>query len=448
VIARGAAVGFDPAFDWRVLAASIAVTVLATLVFGLAPALEGSRLDLVAVLRQHDGRGGGRAAWPRRLFLAAQVVVSMALLAAAGLCVRSLINGRAIDLGFDPTGVVTTSVDIGGHGGPGDPARFWSTLLDDVKRLPHIESASLTYRLPLEFGMVTRPIGPDGFQPADGRPWPTTEFSAIGTGFFETLRIPLLDGRDFTERDYRPGAQVVILNDVLATRLWPDGQAVGRFVATPDGERLQVVGIARRSKYFSIGESPKAYMFIPFSAGGPRAMTIVARGSADAQHNLQVITSLVRRHDPFAALYEVGLLSSRVDTALAPTTGAASSLSLVGAFALALTALGLFGGVAHAVGRRTYEIGVRRALGASGGSIMRLVAGETMALVAAGLAAGMVLSVVAARATAAFLYEVDPLDPVALGVSPLLLLAVCMAAVWLPTWRALRINAAAALRHE
>jgi predicted permease len=372
----------------------------------------------------------------------------MALLAAAGLCVRSLINGRAIDLGFDPTGVVTTSVDIGGHGGPGDPARFWSTLLDDVKRLPHIESASLTYRLPLEFGMVTRPIGPDGFQPADGRPWPTTEFSAIGTGFFETLRIPLLDGRDFTERDYRPGAQVVILTDVLATRLWPDGQAVGRFVATPDGERLQVVGIARRSKYFSIGESPKAYMFIPFSAGGPRAMTIVARGSADAQHNLQVITSLVRRHDPFAALYEVGLLSSRVDTALAPTTGAASSLSLVGAFALALTALGLFGGVAHAVGRRTYEIGVRRALGASGGSIMRLVAGETMALVAAGLAAGMVLSVVAARATAAFLYEVDPLDPVALGVSPLLLLAVCMAAVWLPTWRALRINAAAALRHE
>jgi putative ABC transport system permease protein len=447
-IARGAAVGFDLVFDWRVLAASVAVTIVSTVVFGLVPALEGSRLDLVAVLRQQDVRGGRATSWPRRLFLAAQVVVSMVLLAGAGLCVRSLMNGRAIDLGFDPAGVVTTAVDIGGHDERRDPAQFWSTLIDEVKRLPHIESASLTYRLPLELGMVTRSIGPDGFQPADGLPWPTTEFSAIGTGFFATLRIPLLDGRDFTDRDYRPDARVAILNDVLARRLWPDGRAVGRFVVDPDGERFEVVGVVRRSKYLSIGEPPKSYMYIPFSFGGPRAMTIVARGRGDAQQNLQAITSLVRRTDPFAALYEVGVLSSRVDTALAPTTGAASSLSAVGALALALTALGLFGGVAHSVGRRTYEIGVRRALGAPAASIVRLVAGESMALVAGGLAAGIVMSVVASRATAAFLYEVDPLDPIALGVSPLLLLAVCAAAVLVPTGRALRINAAAALRHE
>jgi putative ABC transport system permease protein len=448
VVARGAAVGFDVVFDWRVLAASIAVTVLSTIVFGLAPALEGSRLDLVTVLRQHEGRGGRASSWPRRLFLAAQVVVSMVLLAGAGLCVRSLVNGRAIDLGFDPTNVVTTSVDIGGHDETRDPAQFWSTLLDEVKHLPQTESASLTYRLPLELGMVTRSIGPDGFQPAEGRPWPRTEFSAIGTRFFDTLRIVVLDGRDFTDRDYQPDARVVILNDVLARRLWPDGRAVGRYVVDPDGERFEVVGVVRRSKYLSIGEAPKSYMYIPYSLGGPRAMTIVVRARGDAQRQLQAITSLVRRHDPLAALYEVGLLSSRVDTALAPATGAASSLTIVGAIALALTALGLFGGVAHAVGRRTYEIGVRRALGAPGASVVRLVAGETMALVAGGLGAGIVLSLIASRATAALLYEVDPLDPLALGLSPLILLVVCAAAVWLPTWRALRINAAAALRYE
>jgi predicted permease len=448
VIARGAVVGLDVTLDWRVLAIGAASAVASAVLFGLAPALEASRSDLMAVLRQSD-RGGSRTSRSRRIVLGAQVIVSMVLLATASLCGRSLMNARETELGFDPTGVVTTAIDI--RGGI-DPARdadsFWATLLDDVRRLPQTESASLTYRLPLELGMVTRSIGPDGFQPADGQAWPTIEYSPISSDYFRTLHIAMIDGRDFSEREARGHAPVVIVNDVMASRFWPQSSAVGRLVITPDGERFEVVGVVRRSKYLSITEEAKPYMYVPVGDGGPSALSVVARGSGDTASHLRAIESVVRRLDPHAAVYDVGTLSSRVATALAPTTGIASSVGVVGIMALALTSLGLFAAVAHAVGRRTYEIGVRRALGAPDHTIAALVTRETMVVVASGLAVGMAISLIASRALTALLYDVNPVDPAALGLAPAVLLLACLVAVWLPTRRALRVNAAAALRHD
>jgi ABC-type antimicrobial peptide transport system permease subunit len=207
------------------------------------------------------------------------------------------------------------------------------------------------------------------------------------------------------------------------------------------------VGVVQRSKYLSITEEPKPYMYVPVGDGGP-AMSIVARGSGDAGAHLRAIDALVRRVDPHAAFYDVGTLSSRVAGALGPTTSIASSVGIIGIMALALTSLGLFAAVAHAVGRRTYEIGVRRALGAPDHTIAMLVTGETIVLVAGGLAVGMALSLIASRALTLLLYHVDAVDPAALGLASAVLLAVCLAAMWLPTRRALRVDAAAALRHD
>ena len=448
VIARGAVVGVDVTLDWRVLAIGIAIAAASALLFGLAPALEASRPDVVAVLRQSDRAGSRTTSWSRRLVLAAQVVVSMVLLATASLCARSLMNARETDLGFDPTSVVTTAIDIRGGIDPArDSASFWPTLLDDVRRLPQTESASLTYRLPLELGMVTRSIGPEGFHPAEGQAWPTIEYSPISSDYFRTLRIAILEGRDFSEREARGHAPVVIVNDVMASRFWPRSSAVGRSVVTPDGARFEVVGVVRRSKYLSITEEPKPYMYVPVGDGGP-AMSVVARGSGDTASHLRAIEGVVRRLDPHAAFYDVGSLSSRVASALAPTASIASSVGVIGIMALALTSLGLFAAVAHAVGRRTYEIGVRRALGAPDHSIATLVTRETIIVVAGAVALGMAVSLAASRALTALLYEVDPADPAALGLAPAVLLAVCLVAVWLPTRHALHIDAATALRHE
>jgi putative ABC transport system permease protein len=448
-IARGAMVGLDVTLDWRVLTIGVAIAAASALLFGLAPAIEASRSDLAAVLRQSDRGGSQTTSWSRRIVLGGQVTVSMLLLAAASLCARSLMNARDADLGFDPSHVVTTAIDIRGGIDPArDAASFWSTLLDDVRRLPQTESASLTYRLPLELGMVTQSIGPEGFQPADGQAWPTIEFSPIGTDYFRTLRIAMIDGRDFSDREAHGHASVVILNDVLAGRFWPGRSAVGRFVVTPGGERFAVVGVVRRSKYLSITEEPKPYMYVPAGDGGPAAMSIVARGSGDTTSHLRAIEDAVRRLDPHAAFYDVGTLSSRVATALAPTTSIASSVGVIGIIALALTSLGLFAAVAQAVARRTYEIGVRRALGAPDHTIATLVTRETIFLVAGGLAVGMALSLIASRALTTLLYNIDAFDPAALGLASAVLLGVCVAAVWLPTRRALRVDAATALRRD
>jgi putative ABC transport system permease protein len=450
VIARGAVVGLDVTLDWRVLAISVVIAGMSAILFGLAPALEASRPDLVAILRHGDRSGRRSTSWSRRIFLGAQVVVSMMLLATAGLCARSLLNARETDLGFDPSGVVTTAIDIRASSAPTrNASAFWSTLLDDVKRLPQTQSATLTYRLPLELGMVTWSIGPEGFQPADDQAWPTIEYSPISTGYFSTLRMTLVEGRDFSDREVRGGdARVVIVNDVLAGRFWPNSGALGRFVVAPDGQRFEVVGVVRRSKYLSLTEEPKPYMYVPVGDGGSGAMSIVARGSGDTTSHLRAIAGIVRRLDPHAAFYDVGTMTSRVETALAPTTSLASSLAIVGLIALGLTSLGLFAAVAEAVGRRTYEIGVRRALGAPDHSIARLVTSDTIVLVAGGLAVGVGLSLIASRALARLLYNVDPLDPAAHAVAPAVLLAVCLTAVWLPTRRALRVDAARALRHD
>jgi predicted permease len=372
----------------------------------------------------------------------------MVLLAAGGLFVRSLQHGRAEDLGFDPSRVVTTAIDVRADGRSTDQrAAFWTRVLDDVRRLPSTESASLTYRAPLELGVVMRAVGPAGFAPGPGRPWPTTEYAAVDTAYFHTLRIPFVEGRDFTDREIASGAPVAIVNDVLARRLWPGSPAAGKQVVSPDGDTLDVVGVVRHSKYTTVGEAPQPYLYVT-RHGGNQALTLVAKSVGDSAAHLRAIAEIVGRLEPYAALYDVGTMSSRVSTSLAPTMGAASSLALIGLMALGLTALGLFGSVAYSVSRRTYEIGVRRALGAPNGSVVWLIARETVRTVSVGMASGTIAAAATAYAIRGLLYHVSPADPLAFIGAPLLLAGVCIAALAVPLHRAMRIEAAGALRYE
>jgi predicted permease len=446
-ISRGAPVGVDVALDATVLTVSALVVMATALVFGLGPAIDASRSDVIVALKDGEMRSGLRSSRLRHLLVAAQVAVSMVLLTGGGLFVRSLQNIRHVDLGFDPAGVVTTAIDLKLHGYSTEAAtRFWDRLLPALERLPRTQSVSMTTRVPLDIGIVSTTLGPEGSQSGDRTNQATLEYAVVDPAYFRTLRIPVLEGRDFNERDTRESAPVIILNDVVAQQFWPGQNPLGRRVVNATGERYAVVGVVRRSKYMSVSEDPKPYVYFPLARQGAGAGGIVARGTGDVRTYLRDVTSAIHAIAPDVAMYETGTMADRVTKSMAPAIGGATSLSIVGLMALALTSLGLYGTIAYAVSRRTYEIGIRRALGARDRDVLRLVMRDAMLLVATGTSIGLAAGFAGAPLVRSLLHGVDRFDPVVFGVSSLVLFAVCVVASWVPGWRAIRINAAMALR--
>jgi predicted lysophospholipase L1 biosynthesis ABC-type transport system permease subunit len=260
------------------------------------------------------------------------------------------------------------------------------------------------------------------------------DFAMVSSGYFETMRIPLVAGRDFSDRDADGDQAVAIVNDVLAVRFWPDVDAVGRHAVTRQGERVKIVGVVRASKYLSIGEVPKPYVYFPLSLATTRGATIAARGSGAATELLHSIGEAVRRLDPQAPFYEQTIMSSRVAISLAPARAAAMALGFLAAIAIAMTAVGLFGAVVQTVTRRTVEIGLRRALGAPDRSVIWLMMRDMLVPTVAGSVFGLAIALAA--------------QPLVVGLAPAATVLLCAVAAWLPSRRAVRISPAGALRAE
>jgi len=441
-------ISIDVGLDGRVLAFSVLVTVMTGILFGLAPALESSKLDLLALLKGAEAAGPGSSSL-RNTLVAAQVALSMVLLIGGGLFLRSLGNAQQVDLGFDPEGIVTTSVDPGLQGYSAAQSRqFWPRLLDRLAGLPGTQSVSLASTVPFEINITTRTVAPEGYQPPPGGGWPAVDAATVDVGYFRTMRIPILEGREFNERDTASAPPVVVVNDVLARRFWPPGgSAVGKHVRVGP-QTFEVAGVARRGKYLTLGEAPKPYVYFALRQGDSRAMTILLRGAGDPASLLLEVRETVRGIDDTLSLYNVTTMSRYVGVALGPARSGAAVLNGVGLTALLLMALGLYGTMAYTVSRRTYEIGVRRALGAQDGDVVALVLRQGIGLVLAGSAVGVMLGFGASSLLRSLLYGVQPADPPVFVLAPVVLLAVCVVASWVPARRAVRINAALALRHE
>jgi predicted permease len=435
---------FDLRLDARVLAFAAAATILAGAVCGLVPALQSTREDILPALKDARVAGGPRLRL-RRLLVAGQVALTTLLLVGAGLFLRTLQSARTVDPGFDPDGVHSARLDLTLLAGTEASGRaFYDQLLARLAAEPGVRSASLAASLPLRsLAPPTAAVRADGPMSASA-PGLTVAFNAVSPGFFDTLRIPLRAGRTFRPTDTPDKSPVVVVNEALAARLWPDRPPIGARLWV-DAVPREVVGVVRGTKVRSLTEEPPLQAYVPLAQSyQPRARALVL-GEGDLAAALRRDVAALA---PDLPVMEPAPLREAISFALFPQRMAASIAGALGVLGLVLAATGLYGVVAYSVSLRTREMGVRVALGARRGDVMALVVGGGLRLTLAGVAGGAALAAVLTRALRGLLAGVSPTDaPTFLSVA-LLMAAVAALASYLPARRAARVDPMTALRSE
>jgi predicted permease len=432
-----------PALNVRSSCFAAVAAVLTAVVFALAPALEATHADLSATLRELGA--GAFAGSPPRLraaLVGTQVAVSLVLLVAAGVALRVSRHAARLDPGFDPGGVafVTLSPDLLGYDPQATDALF-EEARERLAALPGVSSVALASHLPLTAAINLTELPTAGGPAGAGT---LVDSAAVGPAYFEAMRIRLLAGRPFTPGDAPSAPRVVIVNEALARRLWPDALAVGRRL----GDGAEVVGVVRDGKYRTLGEDPRAFLYTSLAQDHRGTRTIVIRTAGDPRPLLAAIRDTVRAVDGRVPMSAPRTAAQVIDTALFVPRAAARLLGAFGALGLALAALGVLGVIAYLARARTREIGVRLSLGASRRAILWWLLRQALAPVAAGLGAGAVAAVGAAWTFSRLMAAAWPLDPYVLLAGGAVLTAVAFAAALLPAWRAANLEAASALRHE
>ena len=434
--------------DWRVLAVSAGVCVIATLVVGLIPAMQSGRIDLAGALKSDSaGVVGSRGrAWVRSGLVVVQVSLSFVLLVGAGLLLQSLQKIRNSSPGFSTHGVLSTAVDLVSAGYDAQRARnFQDELLDRVKALPGVESAVFARATPLGYGSYSEsPIAVDGYQ-APPEEQPTVEYNEVGPDYFVTMGIPLVSGREFTRADDEKAALVAVVNETMAGRYWRGKDPIGERVQVK-GRWMRVVGVAKDSKYRSVRETPKPFFYVPwrqnFSVGGG----LYVRTPLSPETMATALAREVHALDGSLAPYEMITMQEQVDRSTSPQKVAVTLVGVLGGLALLLAAIGLYGVMSYAVSQSARELGLRMALGAEASNVWRLVMSRGLALIAIGVLPGAVAALGLTRLMGNLLYKVSPRDPLAFGAAFAVMTIAALAACFLPALRATRTDPARALR--
>jgi predicted permease len=449
----GTALALDAGVDARLLAFAAATCLLTALVFGTAPALRACRPDVLPALNEWRAGGGStRRSTLHGALVVGQVALCLVLLVGAGLFGRSLRNLRGVDVGFDGEGVLLASVDLdaGGYDRTRGAA-FFERLLQATAALPGVEAASLASTVtPFPFGSRF-----DGVRLEGSAAGPEEEIgfdtNAVGPGYFETLRIPILAGRPFGPQDRAGAPRVAIVNETLARRYWPDASPVGRrilFGPDPSAPSVEIVGVAGDGKYRSLREEPTPNVYFPILQAYRPLATLIVRSGADPDALAAAVLREARGLDPELPLFDVRTLREHVALASSQDRMVTLLTELFGMAATVLALVGLYGLTAYSVAQRAREIGIRMALGARPGDVVALALGHGAWLVAGGIALGLAGALASGRLVASVLYGVSPRDPATLLAAPLALGAVALFACYLPARRATRVDPMAALRAE
>jgi predicted permease len=438
--------------DYRVFGFTLLVSLLGGLLFGLAPAWQGMRIDLATSLKTGEGAGGAGKSRLRRLLVVGQVAICSLLLVGSGLCLRSLIHARSIDLGFESGNRFIASLDLSSLGyAKANGRAFFATLVERIKNLPGVESASLTSHLPLSGVRWSQTVNIEGQQPPPGESGFRVNTMSVGPEYFKTMGTTVLRGREFMARDTEDAPPVVVINEVMARRFWPERDPIGAVVTMDSGKgmkRFEIVGVVKTGKYWSLGEQPPLFLYHSILQGYYARETLVAKTSSDPSALLAAVRREIGALDPNVAPSQLGTLQEHLALALFPARITSVLLGVFGLLALVLAIAGLSGLIAYSVSRRTREIGIRMALGAERRDVLKLVIGEGMLLTSIGIAIGLAAAVALTRFLSDLLYGVSAIDPLTFGVIALLLIGIALVACWLPARRATRVDPLLALRCE
>ncbi len=438
------ALRLDLPLDLPLVALVVVAGMAAGMLLALGPALWAARTDLSDAMRAGDVRAGGGTAVSRlrRLLVAAQVGLSLALVVGAALFTQSLMALADSDLGFSRGGLVAMDFDREPSGLSADErAALAREALRRAEATPGVRRAAMSSRAPVDPstpGVQVRASTETGWVG-------DVSFYLATSGYFETIGLPILRGRAFSEQEGADGAAVVIVNETLAARLWPGGDALDRllYVSAPEAA-LRVIGVARDSKYRSLSDPPRPHLYRPTPPA--LGLALLARTAGDPHAALGGLQAGLDEVGPGLVGFFPRTLDDHLAIDLLPTRAAAAAAALLGVVALLLSAVGLFGLVSWFVELRRREIGVRMALGARAGDVRRLVVRQTLATTVPGVIAGMLLSVGLGLLARTALYGVGPLDPIALAAGIAALAVVVLAASYVPSRRATRIDPIRALR--
>jgi len=443
----------DVTMDMRVLVAGMGLALLTSLVFGLAPIVQAARIDVVAMLKDGQAMGGSARRAPLgSVLVVAQIAVSLTLLVAAGLFIRTLRQAEMIPLGFEGRNVVIGTIDLGLNGYTDATGRqLYRTLLERTAALPGVARAAMASPVPLEFYTSEDTVWSDGAMTATAKAAGETVLSsAVSVGYFETMRTRIVGGRDFTDADQSGAPLVAVINETMARRMWPGGSALGRRlrVGAADAPPVTVVGIAQDGKYRDVMELPQPYLYLPLAQRYVQSATLVVRTAGEPLASVVAIRSAIRALDPRLSLEDVKTLEALVvGRALLPYRVASGFAGVLGGMALALALIGLYGLVMFVVSQRTREIGIRMALGATAANVAAMIAVWGLRLAGIGIAIGAAAAFGLGRVLGGVI-GVSSTDPVAFGGAALLMAGMAAAASYLPGWRAARLDPTITLKRE
>jgi putative ABC transport system permease protein len=461
--------------DTRVIFFTIGASIITGLLFGLAPAIQISKSNLNETLKD-GGRGGSEGASRHRVrnfLVVAEVAVSLLLLVGAGLLVKSFLNLRQAELGFEPDRVLTMRLSLpeARYKENAKIENFFNDLLGRVKSLPGVESAGLTIGLPMNGGIESG-VTFEGQEVTDIKDVTVAVNLAVSPEYFTAMEMPLVEGRYFTAQDREGAPRVAIIDEMMAARFSPNESAIGKRIrlgggppqnGLPPPPWMQIVGVVKHLRYYGPNETARVELYRPFfqlpipvdsplaqgqPVNFPRGGSLAVRSAGDPTALTASIRNAVREIDPDLPISGVQTMNQIVASTISPQKFATWMLGLFASTALVLAALGIYGVMAYSVTQRTHEIGIRMALGANRGDVLKMIVGQGMKLTLLGVGVGLLGSFLVTRAMATLLFGVKATDPLTYGGVALLLAGVALLSCLLPARRATKVDPMIALRYE
>ena len=441
----------DLSLDGRVLGFTLGISLLTGVLFGLIPAIRVARPDLIENLKV--GGRGNTMGWGRNklrsLLVISEIALALVALIGAGLFVRSMNYAQQLDPGFESKNLFVLNFDLGSQQySPERGQQYYRDAIEKAQASPGVEAATIASNPPLGGGFG-RTVFREGEQQVPGKHGSLVTLDQVATNYFQTLRVPLLRGREFNDSDREKTTQVAIINEAMAKHFWPNEEALGkRFTFFGEDQLREVVGVVGDTTVVAVGEDPVPLVYLPLLQNYSPAATMQVRTSGNPNAVLGTVRAQVQSVDRNLALTNIQTIGQILGNGLWAARMGAALLTLFALIALILASIGIYGVMAYSVAQRTQEVGIRMALGAQPGDVFKLVIGQGMILAGIGMVTGLVGALLLTRVLASLLFGVSPHDPATFGGVTLLLGVVALLACYVPARRATRIDPLVALRYE